>query len=127
MKIDRNIQILEEQEGTGDEAKKGCIVTYNLRAYLNKGDEIKVNEGICPEHLTTQDEKGVLFNFICQIGKRDAFPAVEHALIGMKVEGYKKIKSPPHLAYGTEGIPNKVPKNAIIIFEVWLRKVHKNA
>jgi FKBP-type peptidyl-prolyl cis-trans isomerase len=118
------IQVLEEQEGKGEEARRGSIVTYNLRAYLNQGDEIAVNVGNCPEHLTSRDDKGVLFNFTCQIGKRNAFPAVEKALLGMRAGGYRKVKSPPQLAYGVEGVPNVVPKNALVVFEIWLKEVH---
>jgi hypothetical protein len=121
-----SILILEVLEGSGEEAKRSSIDTYNLRAYLNKGDEIEVNTGICPEHLTSRDDRGILFNFVCQIGKRDVFPAVEKALLGMKVGGYRKVKSPPQLAYGIAGVPNKVPKDAIVVFEIWLREVHMN-
>ena len=126
MHISKSIKLLEEIEGTGKAAEKGCHVTYNIRAFLNKGEEINVNYRNptveWPEGLITKDEKGELINFSCLIGKRESFAAVEFTLIGMKEGGYRKIKSPPQLAY-RDGVLDKVPKNAIIIFEIWLRKL----
>jgi len=126
MHISKSIKLLEELEGTGKAAEKGCYVTYNIRAYLNKGEEINVNYRNpaveWPEGTVAHDKNGELINFTCLIGKRESFPAVEFTLIGMKEGGYRKIKSPPQLAY-RDGILDKVPKNAIIIYEIWLRKL----
>ncbi len=33
------------------------------------------------------------------LGRREAVPGVEHALLGMKVGGYRKVRISPHLAY----------------------------
>jgi len=75
MKISKGIKLLEEIEGTGQVAKKGCEATYNLRAYLNKGDEININysDQVVPVSLVTQDDKGKLINFTCFIGMMRGF------------------------------------------------------
>ena len=46
---------------------------------------------------------------------------VEHALMGMKVGGYRKVRVSPHLAYRDTGIPDLIPPNAVLICEIWLR------
>ncbi len=129
MKIKKGIKLLDDREGEGDPAEKGDDVIYNLRAYLSKGDEIPVNplnpECQYPENLLTTDDKGTMINYHCRIGRRDAIAAVEYSLIGMKEGGYRKIKASPHLAYRDEGVPGKVPANAVILFEIWLRKLQK--
>ena len=66
-----------------------------------------------------------MVNWSCRIGRRDAIAAIKYSLVGMKVGGYRKIKASPHLAYRDEGVPDKVPANAVIIFEIWLRKLDK--
>ena len=126
--IRRGLKLLDEREGTGPLAQKGSSVVYNLRVYLNKGDEVAINDvtGHPPE-VVRHDPSGDLFNFRCRIGKRDAFAAVEYTLEGMREGGYRKIRSKPQLAYGEAGVPGKIPKNAIVIFEVWLRKVTNGA
>lgn len=127
MNIKTKIKLLDEVEGNGKSAEKDDRVIYNLRAFLSKGDEINVNfldpSVHWPEELLTHDDKGELINFTCSIGNREAYAAVEHTLIGMKEGGYRKIKSPPNLAFQGVGIFDKAPKNALIIFEIWLREL----
>ena len=55
------------------------------------------------------------------LGRREAVPGVEHALLGMKVGGYRKVRISPHLAYRDKGIPDLIPPNAVLICDVWLR------
>ena len=125
------IKLLEEREGTGRPAEKGCHATYNLRAYLNKGDEVPVNRrdpgAPWPKDMIASDAKGELINFVCVLGKRQAIAAVEYSLRGMKVGGYRKVRAKPHLAYRAAGVPGVGPKNAMLTFEIWLRKLRCGA
>ena len=57
----------------------------------------------------------LLINYHCALGKRDAITAIEYSLYGMKAGGYRKVKSSPHLAFREEGIPGKVPANAVLM------------
>ena len=50
MKLKRGIKLLEEGEGTGEPTRKGDRVVYNLKMFLNQGDEIPLNERQA-EHL----------------------------------------------------------------------------
>ena len=44
MKAKSGIKLLNDREGSGESAKKGDTVIYNLRIHLNKGDEVPLNE-----------------------------------------------------------------------------------
>ena len=55
------------------------------------------------------------------LGRREAMAGVEHALMGMNVGGYRKVRVSPHLAYRNKGIPDLIPPNAVLICEIWLR------
>jgi hypothetical protein len=44
MKRLSGLKLLEEREGEGPEAQKGDRVIYNCRLFLNKGDEVLLNE-----------------------------------------------------------------------------------
>ena len=131
MNIRPGVKLLEEREGTGKPAEKGCHATYNFRAYLNRGDEVSINRRDpavpWPKEMITSDDKGELINFVCVLGKRQAFAAVEYSLFGMKVGGYRKVKAKPHLAYREAGVPGIVPRNAMLTFEIWLRKLRCGA
>jgi FKBP-type peptidyl-prolyl cis-trans isomerase len=51
---------------------------------------------------------------------------VEHALMGMKAGGYRKVRIGPHRAYRDKGIPDLIPPGAVLAVEIWLRaKVEK--
>ena len=76
---------------------------------------------------TPLDEKGEVINFRCELGKRRAIAAVEYSLLGMKEGGYRKVKATPHLAYRADGVAGQIPRNAVIVFEIWLRKLRFGA
>ena len=44
VKLDSGLKLLEDIPGTGAVARKGDRVTYNLRLFLNQGDEIPLDE-----------------------------------------------------------------------------------
>jgi FKBP-type peptidyl-prolyl cis-trans isomerase len=118
------LKLLEEREGEGREARKGDRVVYNWRLFLRKGDEVPLNAKQV-EHLPKdmiRVEGGVTFvDHKTLLGSRQTMAGVEHALLGMKVGGYRKVRVSPHLAYRDKGIPDLIPPNAVLICEIWLR------
>ncbi|MGI9553923.1 MAG: FKBP-type peptidyl-prolyl cis-trans isomerase [Thermodesulfobacteriota bacterium] len=129
MKLKSGIKILEESEGQGTKAEKGDKVVYNMRLYLNKGEEVDLNRNLAenmPDHLsymvrTVGDQKFI--NHHTTLGKRESIAAVEYSLIGMRIGGYRKIKASPHMAYGEKGRPGLIPENAVLTIELWLREI----
>ena len=126
MKRLSGLRLLEEREGEGRSAQKGDRVLYNSRLFLNKGDEVPLNEKQV-QHLP-QDmvrvEAGVTFvDHKTLLGSRQTIAGVEHTLIGMKVGGYRKVRVSPHLAYRDKGIPGLVLPDAVLICEIWLRDI----
>jgi len=124
MKRLSGLKILDEREGEGQPAQKGDRVIYNCRIFLNKGDEVMLNAKQA-DHLPKDmirvvdgerfvDRKTVL-------GSRQTIAGVEHALMGMKAGGYRKVRIGPHLAYREKGIPDLIPPGAVLVVEVWLR------
>lgn len=126
MKRLSGLTLLDEQKGTGRVAQKGDHVVYNMRLYLNKGDEVWLNEKqteyVSKEKIRIQD--GVtLIDRTVTLGRREVMAGVEHALIGMNVGGYRKVRISPHLAYRDKGLPELVPPHAVLVAEIWLRAV----
>jgi FKBP-type peptidyl-prolyl cis-trans isomerase len=118
------IKLLEEREGEGRPAQKGDRVVYNSRLFLNKGAEVPLNAKqveYLPKDMI-RVEGGVTFvDHKTLLGSRQTMPGVEHALMGMKIGGYRKVRISPHLAYRDKGIPGLIPPNAVLICEIWLR------
>ena len=99
---------------------------FNMRLFLNKGDEVPLNETQV-KHLPKDMIRvvdGVTFvDRTIVLGRREAIAGVEHTLMGMKVGGYRKVRVSPHLAYRDKGIPDLVPPDAVLICEIWLRDI----
>ena len=128
MKAKSGIKLLDDREGSGDAAKKGDKVIYNVRVHLNKGDEVPLNERqaefLSASMLRTENGRRLVDHELI-LGKRRAIAGVEYALIGMKPGGYRKVRLSPHLAYRDEGLTDLIPPNAILKVELWLRQIVK--
>lgn len=130
MNIAPGIRLLEETEGSGTIAEKGLRVVYNLKIFLNKGDEVPLNAMQAqnlPDNLLRKEDGVTLVDHTITLGKRQAIAAVEYALVGMKAGGYRKVKVGPHLAYREQGLPGLIPENATLTLELWLRCVNAEA
>jgi FKBP-type peptidyl-prolyl cis-trans isomerase len=126
MKRLSGLKLLEEREGEGTPANKGDRIVYNTRIFLNQGDEVSLNAKQA-EHLPKEMvrvEGGVTFiDHSLVLGRRQAIAGVEHALMGMKAGGYRKVRVSPHLAYRDKGIQDLIPPDAVLICEIWLRDI----
>lgn len=126
MKAKSGIKLLEDREGTGEPAKKGDKVIYNIRIHLNKGDEVPLNERqaeFLPVTMLRTENGRRLVDHELLLGKRRAIAGVEYALIGMKPGGYRKVRLSPHLAYRDDGLGDLIPPNAVLNVELWLRQI----
>jgi FKBP-type peptidyl-prolyl cis-trans isomerase 2 len=126
MKAKSGIKLLNDREGSGESAKKGDTVIYNLRIHLNKGDEVPLNERqaeFLPASMLRTESGRRLVDHELILGQRRAIAGVEYALIGMKPGGYRKVRLSPHLAYRDEGLTDLIPPNAVLNVELWLRQI----
>jgi len=126
MKRLSGLKLLEEREGEGTPANKGDRIVFNMRLFLNKGDEVPLNETQAkhlPKEMIRVVDGVTLIDRTIVLGCREAMAGVEHALMGMKVGGYRKVRISPHLAYRDQGIPDLIPPDAVLICEIWLRDI----
>ena len=126
MNIRRGIKLLDEIQGTGTPAAKGDRVIYNLKIFLNHGEEVPLNEiqaKQLPKDLVRIEDGVTLIDHTTTLGKRQSIAAVEASLYGMKAGGYRKVKAGPHLAFRDKGLPGLIPGNAVLILELWLREI----
>jgi FKBP-type peptidyl-prolyl cis-trans isomerase len=129
MKRLSGLKILDEREGVGQTAQKGDQVIYNCRIFLNKGDEVMLNTNQVdqlPKDMIRVVEGALFVDHKTVLGSRQTIAGVEHALMGMKAGGYRKVHISPHLAYRETGIPDLIPPGAVLVVEIWLRaKIEK--
>ena len=128
MKFKSGIKLLRECEGEGEPAKRGDRVIYNMKIFLNKGDEVPLNQRQAqhlPQEMIRTVDGCQYIDHKTVLGSRQAMAGVEYSLIGMKKGGYRKVRVSPHLAYRSEGLPDLIPADAVLVVELWLRKVVK--
>ena len=126
MNIASGIKLLEERVGEGTAAQTGDRVIYNLKIFLNRGEEVPLDAlqaKEVAEHTIRVEGDHRFLDRTLVLGKRQAMAAVETTLIGMKPGGYRKVRASPHLAYREAGIPGLIPENAVLILELWLREL----
>ena len=102
--MDPGIQIVEDVAGEGTPVLRGEIVSLDLQITLNQGEVIFARQ------RTT-----------VRLGDRHVFPGLGKSIEGMRRGGYRKTRVSPHLAYGADGITGKIPPQAVLICELWLR------
>jgi peptidylprolyl isomerase len=121
------LELIEDRPGTGPPAEMGDTVVYNLRIYLNRGDEVLVNEVQAeqsfPEATVESFDGRPLVRHRLTLGKRKAIAGVEKTLAGMMAGGYRRVRVSPHLAYGQSGVPGLIPGNAVLLIELWMLEV----
>src|ERR1043165_664805 len=81
--------------GTGPEAKKGDRVSVHYTGYLLDGTK-----------FDSSLDRGTPFDFV--IGQRQVIEGWDDGVVGMRKGGKRKLKIPPHLAYGLTGAPPKI-------------------
>ena len=105
----KDIEILSDIVGYGNEIKNHFKVHVNYRGILENGTEFD---------SSYKRNKP----FIFQIGLRQVILGWEKGLMGMKVGGKRTIKIPSVLAYGSRGSGDLIPPNTNLIFEIEIIK-----
>jgi FKBP-type peptidyl-prolyl cis-trans isomerase FkpA len=110
----RELQVADTRPGTGVEARRGMTVSVHYTGWL-------YDPGAA-------DQKGARFDssrdsnepFAFQLGAGDTIEGWERGVAGMKVGGTRTLVIPPALAYGEQGSPPAIPRNATLLFEIEL-------
>lgn len=103
------LKIEDLVEGTGQEAKKGDLVTIHYKGTLENGTV-----------FDSSYDKGQPFQ--TPIGQGSVIKGWDEGVPGMKVGGKRRLTIPPQLAYGERG-QGSIPPNATLIFELELVEV----
>lgn len=101
MSIAKGIKLLDDMNGNGLTAEKGDKVVYNWKLYLNRGDEVPLNQtqvNNLPGHLKHLERIENGYSFIdhtSDLGKREP--------IRYEGRGVSKSKGEPSYGFWEEG------------------------
>lgn len=101
------LQYTDDQPGTGAPAKAGDTVDVHYTGTLKDGTK-----------FDSSRDRGPPFSF--HLGAGRVIKGWDEGVAGMKVGGKRTLVIPAHLGYGARGVPNLIPANAELRFEVEL-------
>ena len=104
------LKYVDTKVGTGDEAKKGDTVQVHYTGWLKDGKK-----------FDSSKDRGRPFSF--RLGAGQVIKGWDEGVAGMKVGGTRTLVIPSDLAYGARGVPNVIPPNSELRFEVELLKI----
>jgi len=109
---------LEDRPGEGAAIERQRVYRVRLRMWLNKG------EPICWEYpwglvdrAVLEDNGSTLITDL-RIDRENLVAGLFQGIEGMRIGGRRKLKISPHLAYGSNGIPGRIPPDAVIVAEI---------
>lgn len=112
--------ILEYLLNNNLEAEHTDTGVYYIVETLGEGDEITENSNVTVKYtatLTNEIEFDKSSNAGSNFNLQNVIPGFAEGISLFKKGGKGKLIIPPHLAYGSNGIANVVPRNAIVIFD----------
>lgn len=123
----KGIKFLKDSPGEGPGAEKNCVIIYNARMFLRRGEEVTRDSQaiiLYRSRLNTRFIDGVeLIDHTTTLGKRQPIAGIEKSLYGMQSGGYREILVRPHLGYGQSGIKGQIPPNAMLRIQLWVQHV----
>ena len=104
------LQYADTAIGNGATPNEGQIVVVHFIGWLDDGTKFD----------STRD-RGKPFGF--PLGSGQVIKGWDEGVRGMHVGGKRRLKVPPALGYGEQGVPPIVPPNASLVFDVELIRV----
>ncbi|KAF9768748.1 peptidylprolyl isomerase fpr4 [Fusarium sp. DS 682] len=108
VKVVQGVTIDDRTIGNGRTVKNGDTVGVRYIGKLQNGKQFDANK------------KGKPFSF--KAGKGQVIKGWDIGVIGMAIGGERRLTIPPHLAYGSRGLPG-IPANSTLIFDVKLLEI----
>ncbi len=109
MMLKSGVKLLSETQGTGEPIKKGDTVKVRLNGWLNQGQQIQEN---------------YLGEIV--VGNREVIPGIDYSIEGMRQGGKRKVKISPHLSYREAGVENRIPPNAVLVYEIEVLEIERS-
>lgn len=119
MRIHKGVEILSETVGSGELIERGNSYIMKIKMWLNKGEAVAWNNVSTTnsEYLQFSEDRTV-FTGKKRVDRENLVDGIFYGIQGMKINGTRRLKISPHLAYGENGVEGIIPPNALLIVEV---------
>lgn len=104
------LEITDLVVGSGLEARRGDALSIHYRGTLDDGTE-----------FDSSYPGGETLDFT--LGAGELIRGMDDGLVGMRIGGRRRLRIPPYLGYGAQGVPGLIPPHAVLVFEVELVRI----
>ena len=104
------LELKDLEFGDGTEVRAGDVAGMHYTGWLEDGTK-----------FDSSLDRGVPFEFT--LGAGEVIKGWDEGVIGMKINGKRRLVIPPELGYGTGGAGGVIPPNATLTFEVELLSI----
>jgi len=111
--------LLLDVPGTGELVRRRHRYLIRRRLWLQSGEPVRweIISGL-PIDIRRVDGDGKTLITECEIHRRSLINGIFYGVQGMRVGGTRQLEIAPHLAYGKQGVPGRIPPNAGLRAEV---------
>ena len=102
-----DLQVEDMEIGDGQEIKSGDMARMHYTGWLTDGTK-----------FDSSLDRGIPFEF--ELGAGNVIKGWDKGVVGMKVNGKRRLIISPEMGYGTRGAGGVIPPNATLMFEVEL-------
>ena len=113
-----NIKVLTDHPGTGDPVQRQHVYRIRLKMWLNRGEPVRWQAASGLIDRARLEDDGTTQLSDLRIDREQLIPGLFYGVEGMRVGGTRKLRIPPHLAYGERGVPGVIPPNAVLVAEI---------
>jgi hypothetical protein len=104
--------------GTGEPVRRQRNYMVRLRMWLHRGEPIRHELPSGPVGVGRLEDNGETLVTEMRINRGSLMNGLFYGVDDMRVGGTRRLEIAPHLAYGEQGVPGKIPPNALIVAEI---------
>jgi hypothetical protein len=104
--------------GTGEPVRRQRNYMVRLRMWLHRGEPIRHELPSGPVGVGRLEDNGETLVTEMRINRGLLMNGLFYGVDDMRIGGTRRLEIAPHLAYGEQGVPGKIPPNALIVAEI---------
>ncbi len=109
--------LLTDIPGSGDFVRRQHNYRARLRLWLSRGEPVRWQDQWGSPAITVEDDGEALISEM-RINRGSMINGLFYGVERMRIGGTRRLEIAPHLAYGEQGIPGRIPANAKLIAEI---------
>jgi uncharacterized protein len=112
------LTILFDVPGAGEPVRRQHNYMVRHRMWLRRGEPVRHELPSGPVGVGRLEDNGETMVTEMWINRGSLINGLFYGVDGMRVGGTRRLEIAPHLAYGEQGIPGRIPPNALIVAEI---------